>query len=313
MFKILKEKLNIFKKKLSEEVSLEESQALLGKKINEKKLDDILDEFEISLLEADVAYDVAEEIRSRIREKLINLKLKFGTDPEKIVEKVIKDTILEILSSSKFDIFEEIKNKEKPYIIMFLGINGTGKTTTIAKIAKMLLDKGFIPVIAAADTFRAGAIEQLEYHAKKLNVTIIKHQAGSDPASVAFDAIAHARAKGKDIVLIDTAGRMQTNKNLMEEMKKIKRVAKPHHTIFVGDALAGNDIINQAKTFEENVGFDSIILCKVDADAKGGAAISLSFELKKPIIYLGTGQDYGDLIKFDPNFILEKIFNSTSP
>ncbi|MEL9999062.1 MAG: signal recognition particle-docking protein FtsY [Thermoplasmata archaeon] len=310
MFKILKEKLNIFKKKLSEEVSLEESQGIFGKKISEKRLDEILDEFEISLLEADVAYDVAEEIRSKIKENLLSLKIKIGVDPEKLVEKVLKDTILSILSTNNFDLMENIEKSEKPYVIMFLGINGTGKTTTIAKIAKLLLEKNLIPVIAAADTFRAGAIEQLEYHANKLNITLIKHMPGSDPASVAYDAIAHSKARKKDVVLIDTAGRMQTNKNLMEEMKKIKRVAKPNHTIFVGDALAGNDIINQAKSFDENVGFDSIILCKIDADSKGGAAISLSFELKKPIIYLGTGQDYKDLIKFDPKFILEKIFNN---
>ncbi|MEM0447449.1 MAG: signal recognition particle-docking protein FtsY, partial [Thermoplasmata archaeon] len=291
MFKILKEKLNIFKKKLSEEVSLEESQGIFGKKISEKRLDEILDEFEISLLEADVAYDVAEEIRSKIKENLLSLKIKIGVDPEKLVEKVLKDTILSILSTNNFDLMENIEKSEKPYVIMFLGINGTGKTTTIAKIAKLLLEKNLIPVIAAADTFRAGAIEQLEYHANKLNITLIKHMPGSDPASVAYDAIAHSKARKKDVVLIDTAGRMQTNKNLMEEMKKIKRVAKPNHTIFVGDALAGNDIINQAKSFDENVGFDSIILCKIDADSKGGAAISLSFELKKPIIYLGTGQD----------------------
>ncbi|MEM2488888.1 MAG: signal recognition particle-docking protein FtsY [Thermoplasmata archaeon] len=310
MFKILKEKLNIFKKKLSEEVSLEESQGIFGKKISEKRLDEILDEFEISLLEADVAYEVAEEIRSKIKENLLSLKIKIGVDPEKLVEKVLKDTILSILSTNNFDLMENIEKSEKPYVIMFLGINGTGKTTTIAKIAKLLLEKNLIPVIAAADTFRAGAIEQLEYHANKLNITLIKHMPGSDPASVAYDAIAHSKARKKDVVLIDTAGRMQTNKNLMEEMKKIKRVAKPNHTIFVGDALAGNDIINQAKSFDENVGFDSIILCKIDADSKGGAAISLSFELKKPIIYLGTGQDYKDLIKFDPKFILEKIFNN---
>ncbi|MCI4435161.1 MAG: signal recognition particle-docking protein FtsY [Thermoplasmata archaeon] len=313
MFKILKEKLNIFKKKLSEEVSVEESAGIIGKKINEKRLDEILDEFEISLLEADVAYDVAEEIRSRIRERVLGLKIKIGTDPEKVVEQIIKETLINILSNSNFDLLEEIEKSEKPYVIMFLGINGTGKTTTIAKIARQIQKMGLVPVIAAADTFRAGAIEQLEYHANKLNVTLIKHQPGSDPASVAFDAISHAKSKGKHVVLIDTAGRMQTNKNLIEEMKKIKRVAKPNHTIFVGDALAGNDIINQAKTFDENVGFDSIILCKVDADAKGGAAISLSFEIKKPIIFLGIGQGYEDIIKFDPKFIIDRIFNSTSP
>lgn len=310
MFKVLKEKLNIFKKRISDEVIGEQAATFIGKKINEKTLDKILDEFEISLLEADVAYDVAEEIRSRVRENIINTKVRIGADPGDVVEQAFRKAMLEILSYSNFDIIKDIEKSEKPYVMMFLGINGTGKTTTIAKVARLLQRRGYIPVIAAADTFRAGAIEQLEYHASRLNVTLIKHQQGSDPASVAYDAIAHAKARGKHVVLIDTAGRMQTNRNLMEEMKKIKRVARPNHTVFVGDALAGNDIINQAKTFDENVGFDSIILCKVDADAKGGAAISLSYELKKPIIFLGTGQGYDDIIEFDPNFIMDRIFSN---
>jgi len=309
MFNRLKEKLNIFKKKVSEELMEEGLTEGFGKKINEKRLDEILDELEISLLESDVAYDVAEEIRNSIREGILGKKIKWGQEPEKVVEEIIRKSIFEILNIESKDLIEMVKNSEKPFVIMFLGINGTGKTTTIAKVANLLLKNKLSVVIAASDTFRAGAIDQLEYHSQKLQVTLIKHQPGSDPASVAFDAIAHAKAKGKHVVLIDTAGRMQTNKNLMEEMKKIKRVAKPNITIFVGDALAGNDIISQATIFENEVGFDAVILCKIDADAKGGSAISIAHQLKKPIIYLGIGQGYDDIVKFTPNYIMDKIFS----
>jgi len=312
MFDRLKEKLNIFKKRVSDEIKEEGITEGFGKKINEKRLDEMLDELEISLLESDVAYDVAEEIRNRIRESILGKKIKWGQDPERIVEEIIKKTIYDILNIESRDLVELVKNSEKPYVIMFLGINGTGKTTTIAKVANLLLKNNFSVVIAASDTFRAGAIEQLEYHSQKLAVTLIKHQPRSDPASVAFDAIAHARAKGKHVVLIDTAGRMQTNRNLMEEMKKIKRVAKPNLTIFVGDALAGNDIVSQASIFEKEVGFDAVILCKIDADAKGGSAISIAHQLKKPIIYIGVGQGYDDIVKFTPEYIMEKIFSKDS-
>jgi len=310
MFRGLREKFQIFKKKVKEDVGDSLLTEGIGKKINEKKLDELLDEFELSLLEADVAYDVAESIRSELKKNLENKKIKIGVDLDSALDTIFKETLKNILNVPSMDLIEIIKNSQKPYVIMFLGINGSGKTTTIAKIAKLLQDNGFSVVIAASDTFRAGAIEQLEYHAKNLGATFIKHQPGSDPASVAYDAIAHAKSKGKHVVLIDTAGRMQTNRNLMEEMKKIKRVAKPNLTIFVGDSLYGNDIINQAKTFDSEVGFDAIILCKIDADAKGGSAISLAYELKKPIIYLTTGQGYDDIVKFSPDYIIEKIFSN---
>ncbi len=310
MFRGLREKFQIFKKKVKEDVGDSLLTEGIGKKINEKRLDELLDEFELSLLEADVAYDVAESIRSELKKNLENKKIKVGVDLDSALDTIFKETLKNIMNVPSMDLLEIIKNSQKPYVIMFLGINGSGKTTTIAKIAKLLQDNGFSVVIAASDTFRAGAIEQLEYHAKNLGATFIKHQPGSDPASVAFDAIAHAKSKGKHVVLIDTAGRMQTNRNLMEEMKKIKRVAKPNLTIFVGDSLYGNDIINQAKTFDSEVGFDAIILCKIDADAKGGSAISLAYELKKPIIYLTTGQGYDDIVKFSPDYIIEKIFSN---
>jgi len=305
MFRTLKEKLGFIKKKAK--TLDQEFTTGIGKKITEDKIEDFLWDIEIALMEADVAVDVIEKIKEDIKRELVGKKVKFGTDLSKVIMNTLKKSIRDILSKD-FDFDEFIKNSPRPTVIMFLGVNGTGKTTVIAKMAKYLMDKGYSVVLAAADTFRAGAIEQIEIHGKNLGVKVVKHQAGSDPAAVCYDAIEHARAKRKDFVLIDTAGRMQTNKNLMEEMKKIKRVAKPHLTIFVGDSLAGNDAIEQAKKFNDEVGVDAVILTKIDADAKGGAAISIAYEIDKPIIFFGTGQGYDDLMKFDVDWFLERIF-----
>ena len=197
---------------------------------------------------------------------------------------------------------------KKPVVIMFVGVNGSGKTLSIAKIATMLKNQGKSCVMAAGDTFRAGAIEQLGIHADKVGVKIIKHGPGSDPAAVAYDAIEHAKAKHKDVVLLDTAGRMQTNVNLMDEMAKIKRVAKPDLILFVGDALAGNDAVEQAKRFNEIVGIDGVILTKVDTDAKGGSALSVAYTIGKPLLFIGVGQGYDDQIPFDPQWMIDNIF-----
>jgi fused signal recognition particle receptor len=186
-------------------------------------------------------------------------------------------------------------------------VNGTGKTTTIAKVANLLLKKGYSVVLAGSDTYRAGSIEQLEGHAKRLGIRVIKHPYRSDAAAVAFDAINYARSHGINAVLVDTAGRMQTNRNLIDEMKKIVKVAKPHLTVLVVDALAGNDSVEQARIFDEAVGINGVILTKLDADVKGGAAISIAFAVKKPILFLGIGQFYDDLTSFDPRFVVESI------
>lgn len=196
---------------------------------------------------------------------------------------------------------------------MFVGINGGGKTTAIAKLAYRMQKHGLSCVLAAGDTFRAGAIEQLTLHSEKLGCKIIKHQEGSDPAAVAYDAIEHAKARKKDIVLIDTAGRMQTNTNLMDEMKKIRRVAKPDIVVFVGDALAGSDAVEQAKRFDAAVGIDAVILTKIDADAKGGAALSIAKTIGKPIAYVSIGQEYDEFRKFDPDWMVERIFGDKQP
>ncbi|MCD6276331.1 MAG: signal recognition particle-docking protein FtsY [Thermoplasmata archaeon] len=305
MFRALKEKLGLIRKRAED---LEEGFTTgIGKRISEEKLEDFLWDLEIALMEADVAVDVIEKIKEDIKKELVGKKVKLGANIGKIVENTLKNTIRNLFSQ-KFDFEKFIRESPRPTVIMFVGVNGTGKTTVIAKIAKYLMDRGYSVVLAAADTFRAGAIEQLETHGKNLGVKVVKHKAGGDPAAVCYDAIEHAKAKRRDFVLIDTAGRMQTNRNLMDEMKKIKRVAKPHLTIFVGDALAGNDAIEQAKTFNDAIEVDAVILTKVDADAKGGAAISIAYEIGKPIIFLGTGQNYEDLMEFDVNWFLERIF-----
>jgi fused signal recognition particle receptor len=203
------------------------------------------------------------------------------------------------------------KAKNRPYVIMFVGINGTGKTTTIAKMSKMFLDSGFSVVLASGDTYRAGAIEQLEEHARCLGVRVIKHQYGSDAAAVGFDAVEHARARGIDVVLIDTAGRMQTNRNLMDELQKMKRVVQPDLTIMILDSLIGNDATEQAFTFNEHVGFDAAILTKVDADAKGGSSLSVSYLTGKPVIFVGVGQEYNDIEKFDAAWLADKLLADT--
>jgi len=275
--------------------------------ISDEKLDDLLWDLEVGLLESDVAYSVIESIKQDIKEELKHVPIERGKIGE-VVEDVLKNAIAHVLMSNELDFNEFIKNHKKPVVIMFIGVNGSGKTLSIAKIATMLKEMGYSSVMAAGDTFRAGAIEQLSIHADKVGVKIIKHGPGADPAAVAYDAIDHARAKHKDVVLLDTAGRVQTNINLMDEMAKIKRVAKPDLIIFVGDALSGNDAVEQAKRFNEVCGIDGVILTKVDTDAKGGSALSVAYTIGKPLLFIGVGQEYNDQIPFDPKWMIDNIF-----
>ena len=275
--------------------------------ISEEKLDDLLWDLEVGLLESDVAYSVIESIKKDIKEELKYVSFERGKIGE-VVENVLKNAISHVLKSNELDFDKFIEEKKKPVVIMFIGVNGSGKTLSIAKIATMLKKQGKSCVMAAGDTFRAGAIEQLSIHAEKVGVKIIKHGPGADPAAVAYDAIDHAKAKHKDVVLLDTAGRVQTNINLMDEMAKIKRVAKPDLIIFVGDALSGNDAVEQAKRFNEIVDIDGVILTKVDTDAKGGSALSVAYTIGKPLLFVGVGQGYEDQIPFDPEWMIENIF-----
>lgn len=281
------------------------------KTIKEEDIEEILEELEFSLIEGDVAFDVAERIVESVKEDLVGRKIKRRGDMELFTTNALKKAITEIIDNGSYDLLGDIeasKQKGEPYKIMFVGINGTGKTTTIAKMATYLEKHGYSSVFGASDTFRAGAIEQLEHHANNLNLKIIKHERNSDPAAVAYDAVEHARATGKDVVLIDTSGRMQTNANLMDEMKKIKRVSKPDIVLYVGDALMGNDATEQATKFNEVIDIDGIILTKADADAKGGAAISIGHVINKPILFIGTGQSYEDLMEFKPEWMIDQIF-----
>jgi len=275
--------------------------------IDEGKFDDLLWDLEIGLLESDVAYDVIQSIKSDIKQELKSISFsRFKSS--NFVETVLKNAISHVLEANDFDFINYIEGKKKPVVIMFIGVNGTGKTLSIAKMAKLLQKNGKTSVMAAGDTFRAGAIEQLTIHADKIGVKIIKHGPGSDPAAVAYDAIEHARAKHKDVVLLDTAGRMQTNYNLMDEMAKIKRVAKPDLILFVGDALSGNDAVEQARRFNEVVGIDGVILTKVDTDAKGGSSLSIAYTIGKPLLFIGVGQGYDDQIPFNPDWMVENLF-----
>ena len=274
--------------------------------LDKSKLDDVFSAFEISLLESDVALEIAEKIIGDLKTALHGKRLKRG-EVESVVLNSLRSSLGNALPPTP-DIVELVEGKaKKPYIVVFVGVNGTGKTTTIAKVAHLLQERGLSCALAASDTFRAGAIEQLEKHASKLGVKLIKHGKGADPAAVAYDAIEHARAHGKDAVLIDTAGRMETNVNLMNEMSKIARVAKPDLVLFVGDALTGNAAVEQAERFNMVVPLDGIILTKADADAKGGSAISIGSAIKKPILYLGIGQEYGDLKKFETEWFLDEL------
>ncbi|TLZ63802.1 MAG: signal recognition particle-docking protein FtsY [Methanobacteriota archaeon] len=313
MFKALREKLAFWRKRAEAEVVATPAEAATaigdaGKKIDEKKLESILYDLEVGLLENDVAFPVVKEIVDSLARDLKGKRIARGAEFERTIEASLRVAVANVLAAKPMSLWDFIETTPKPVIIMFVGVNGTGKTTAIAKLASMLGKRGKTVVVAAADTFRAGAIEQLEVHAERLGFKLIKHGSGADPAAVAFDAVEHARARSRDVVLIDTAGRMQTNQNLMDQMKKIQRVAKPHLVIFVGDALAGNDAVEQAKQFNDAVGVNAVILCKIDADAKGGAALSIAHTIGKPILFVGTGQGYDDLTPFDPSWMVNRLF-----
>ncbi|WP_029552549.1 signal recognition particle-docking protein FtsY [Saccharolobus solfataricus] len=280
------------------------------REIKEKDIEDFIEELRYQLLESDVSFEVTEKILEDLKENIIGKKVKRSDDLERIVKDSLKKSITEIITKNNaINVLEEIKKSPKPYIIIFFGINGVGKTTTIAKFAYMLKKNGLSCIISASDTFRAAAQEQLEVHSRNLEIPLIKGRYGGDPASVAFDAIRAAKSRGIDVVLIDTAGRMHTDTDLVNELKRVVNIAKPNLKILVLDSLGGNDALEQAKYFENNVGFDLVILTKVDADVKGGVILSLAYELNKPVGYLGIGQAYDDLIPFNAEWFIQRLFS----
>jgi fused signal recognition particle receptor len=279
--------------------------------LKSENLRPILSEFKISLAENDVALPVAERICDEMEKRLDGVQVKRLEDRKGIVEKNLREVLLEImLTNNRIDLLkavEEKRKKSEPFVITFVGINGTGKTTTIAKVARFLNKKGFSVVLGCSDTYRAGSIEQLEEHSKRLGIRMVKHKYGADPAAVAYDTIEHAKAHAINVVLIDTAGRMQTNQNLMNELAKVKRVVNPDLTILTVDSLTGNDAVMQAEEFHKSVGVDATILTKVDADIKGGSALSVTYVTKKPILFIGVGQRYDDLEEFVPEKFVQMI------
>jgi fused signal recognition particle receptor len=273
--------------------------------LSEKDIDNFLDEFELALLESDVEQETARDIVAGIRKGFVGKKIPAG-NLSGYLKNELRNVLSEIMSVQSIDIDEQAE-KKKPYIMLFLGPNGAGKTTSMAKLTRHFQKQGKSVIWAASDTFRAASIEQLDVHAEKLNVRVVKHAYGADPAAVAFDAIKAAEAKHIDIVMIDSAGRQETNKNLLEELKKLARVAKPDVKIYVGESFTGRALLQQASKINEAVSIDGFVLTKIDCDAKGGTAISVLHQLKKPLLFVGTGQGYDDIQRFEPNFILDRI------
>ncbi len=286
-------------------------QKISQRELSDKDVGQVLDEFLLVLVQNDVAYEVAQKICDGLRQKLETTQVRRFSDATLPAKSVLRDVLLDLLRGSGgeafFKVLDEGKAQHNPVIILFVGVNGTGKTSTVAKIGYLLQQKGYSVLIAAADTYRTGSIEQIEEHARRIGIRTIKHDYGGDSAAVAFDAANYANAHGTNAVLIDTAGRMQTNKNLLEEMKKIARVAKPSLTILIVDALTGNDAVEQGRSFSEAVRIDGVILTKLDADVKGGSAISIAAIIGKPILFATIGQGYEDIISFEPEQMVEKI------
>jgi fused signal recognition particle receptor len=281
------------------------------KELSEKQISQMLDEFLLVLVENDIAYSVGKQICDNLRSRLKEIQVKRFGDSTEPAKAVLREVLLGLLQGSGesgfFDVLNRCKNEHRPAVILFVGVNGTGKTSSIAKLGHLLLADGFSVIMAAADTYRTGSIEQIEEHARRIGIRTIKHDYGGDAAAVAFDAVNFAKAHGINVVLIDTAGRMQTNRNLLEEMKKIARVAKPDLTVLVVDALTGNDAVEQGRIFSEAISIEGIILTKLDADAKGGSAISMASIIGKPIFFATIGQNYQDLIPFNPSQMVSRI------
>jgi fused signal recognition particle receptor len=279
--------------------------------IGEGDINDAINELEIVLLENDVAFPVTEEILARLKKQLVGRRRKIGESTDSIVLSALKTSLKDVLGVG-FDLVSYIKNHEHPVKVLFTGVNGTGKTTTVAKVGHFLKKNGFSVVIGAGDTFRAGAIEQIDVHAERIGIKIIQHQQGADPSAVLFDTVQYAMAHKIDVVLADTAGRFHNRANLMNQLDKIRRVMKPDLIVYVDEAVAGNDAVVRADEFEKTVGADAVVLTKADMDPRGGAAISIAHTIGKPLMFLGTGQGYDDITPFSPDQVIGELFGEGS-
>ena len=286
------------------------SKIAVEKQISEKELDKVMENLTIELLESEIPFDLVEQISENIKKQMIDKKFARSDEFNEIIKSEFTKTIKEIFQKVEdVDLIQLINSKEsKPFKILIVGINGSGKTTTVAKIGHLLKENNISSVIVAGDTFRSGAIEQIKEHADRLELKLISQKYGSDPAAVARDGIEYSKTHNIDAVIIDTSGRVQTNSNLMQEVLKIKNVVNPDFTVFIGDSLAGNDLVSQTHEFFKFTEFNGSILTKVDADVKGGAILSVLSETGKPIIYIGTGQEYKDLEKFNEKRFLSGLF-----
>jgi len=293
-----------FKKKISEAIT-KVNKVFTEKVMNEKEFEKIFFDIELNLIQSNVSSGVVSKIKHDLSLELVGKSVK--KDLKKVINDSLKKTLEAVLIEEPSGEFLKKIKAKKPFIIMIIGINGSGKTTTIAKLANYFKSKKLGVLLAACDTFRAASIEQLKVHADKLGVKLVSSEYGSDSTSIAFDAKKHAEKNGTDVLLIDTAGRLQSNSNLMDELKKMKRVILPDSCIFVADSITGADVTEQAEKFNAEIGIDYLILSKADVDTKGGAIISASYAVKKPILFLGVGQEYKDLKEFDKKEIIEKI------
>ncbi|MGC8613397.1 MAG: signal recognition particle-docking protein FtsY [Conexivisphaera sp.] len=281
-------------------------ESLTTKELGEGEVSEALENLKWRLIEGEVAIDAAEGLEAALRDALLGAKVRRNRQEED-VEARIREVLLSWLKPLEAAPLEDVVQSKRPYVMVFLGVNGGGKTTTVAKVAHALKGRGLRPLLAAADTFRAGAIEQLSLHAQRVGVEVVSQGYGADPAAVARDAVERATSRRYDVVLVDTAGRMYTKSRLMDELRKIVEVAGAHERVMIVDALTGNDSVSQAKEFDREVGVDSVIVTKADADVRGGVILTLAYELRKPIRYLGMGQDYGDLVPFRADEVVDGL------
>lgn len=275
--------------------------------IEEGDLEDQLWDLEMALLDSDVEMSVAEEMLESIRESLIGEMRAQVDTTEELVTEALRDALLDVIAVGQFDFERRVREADKPVTIVFTGINGVGKTTTIAKLSQYFEERGLSTVMANGDTYRAGANEQISQHAEALDTEIITHEQGGDPAAVVYDAVEYAEANGIDVVLGDTAGRLHTSEDLMEQLSKIDRVVEPDMTLFVDEAVAGQDAVERAREFDDAAAIDGAVLTKADADSSGGAAISVAYVTGKPVLFLGVGQGYDDIERFEPAALVDSL------